>query len=73
MWKKIIVAQICICVFLASGYIAIEKSGSESMMEKRGKIVAAMSKHYTVHDIFNAGKEAAAEYISVFYYDLIEE
>ena len=73
MWKKIIVAQICICIFLASGYVAIEKFGSERMMEKRGKIVAAMSKHYTVHEIINAGKETAVEYISVFYYDLIEE
>ena len=63
MWKKIILMQICICLFLTSGYIAIGKSGSEMLQKKTLKAVASMSEHYTVSDIISGGKNAVVSLI----------
>ncbi len=57
MLKKIVLIQTCICLFLATAYITIGKTGPDMLKEKRGQIVAVMSKHYTAEDIFDAGKE----------------
>ena len=60
MWKKVLLAQICICLFLVTGYITIGNSGVEVLKEKRGQLVATMSEHHTVADIITSGKAAAA-------------
>lgn len=63
MWKKIALVQLCICLFIVTGYITIGNSGSELLKEKRSDFVAAMSKHYTASDIFTTGKDAVTTLI----------
>lgn len=65
MWKKILLIQVCICLFIISGYAAIGRSDSEVFREKRSQAVAAMSKNYTVSDLWNKGKSAASAIIKV--------
>ena len=63
MWKKILLVQICVCLFIITGYITIEKSGVESLKDRRSEAIAAISKHYTTKDILDVGKDTVAELI----------
>ena len=60
MWKRLLLIQICVCLFLVTGYITIGNSDAELLKKKRGQLVVAMSEHHTVSDIFSSGKMAAA-------------
>lgn len=64
MWKKILLIQTCICMFLISGYISIDISDAAGLQEKQSRAVAAMSKHYTAQDILERTRHAASAIIN---------
>lgn len=63
MWKKNLLIQVCVCLFLVTCYITIGHGDTEILLEKRGQIVATMSEHYTTADIFNKGKDVVSTLI----------
>ena len=65
MWKKIFLTQICVCLLIVSGYIAIERSNYELLKERRSEVIAAVSRHYIVSDIWNKGKNAVFSLIKM--------
>lgn len=60
MWKKVFLMQICICLFIVTGYVSMDKTESVFLHDKRSKAVAALSKNYLVSDVFSAGRDAVA-------------
>lgn len=65
MWKKILLTQICICLFIVTGYITIGNSNAAVLKEKRSKAVAAISEHYRISDVFDKSKVAVSALIKV--------
>lgn len=57
MTGKTILIQACVCIMIAGGYVIFDKSDSEMIQDRQNKLVAAVSVHYTVQDVFNKGKE----------------
>ena len=57
MLKKILLVQMCVCLLIVTGYISIGKSGSDLLIDKRSEAIAAVSRHYTMSDIFTKGKK----------------
>lgn len=62
MIKKIFILQTCVCILLLCGYASAGKLDSELIEERRSQAVAAMSKHYTVSDIWNKGRNAVLSF-----------
>ena len=65
MIKRIILIQSVVCIIMLLCYMAAGKFDSEIIQEKRSQAVAAMSKHYTVSDIWDKGKSTASALIKV--------
>jgi len=65
MIKKILLIQICVCMFILCIYGVVTVSDSDFLQKKRSQAVAAMSKHYTASDIWSKGKSAASTLIKV--------
>ncbi len=65
MWKKVLLAQICVCLFLVTGYISIGELNRELLHDKRSQVVAAISKHNSVADLFEEGKQVVSTVIKM--------
>ena len=65
MIKKILLIQTCVCIIVLCAYAAAGRTDYEEIQKKRCQAVAAMSKHYTVSDIWDKGKGTAAALINV--------
>ncbi len=65
MIKKILIMQTCVCILMLCGYSAAGRFDSEKVQEIRSQAVAAMSKHYTVSDIWDKGKSAVSALIRI--------
>ena len=60
MWKKKILIQTCACLVITAAYTAVNYFGGSAVSDVRESAVAAMSKHYTVSDIWDNGKKAVS-------------
>lgn len=63
MWKKKLCVQISICMIVAVAYIVIQNTDAPKLQEKSASVVAVMSKHYTVSDVSEKGKQAVMNVI----------